>query len=143
MCLIKTHETPKKSEKEIKVYKILIWDNYDQCYRTPFMFSPVIFGQEMKARWQYSNSTRGIDGEGVHAFITIEAAISCLNYLNRFKINDNFECTIFEAIIPSNTEYWEGEDDEIASIKMIITKKEIDLSEIDFLDINPFFSYGN
>lgn len=128
MCLRKKNLYPKKSAKPIKVYKIL--DKTKKGWVTPYQRAKVNLGDVIKARVPYSKGLlpeRNVDGEGVHAFTTIEAALRKPPFC--FYDYDCFsECyAIFEAIIPSETPYWEGLDDDIASTEMTLTSKKVEL----------------
>lgn len=127
MCLVKLHNLPKKSKNEIKVYKALRYMSKG-TYLTPFLEEPVNLGEKIKARydWKDCPNNNQIGGEGVHAYRSINLAICKLFFSS---LINNLDIKIFEAIIPPNTEYWEGEDD-IASVELLITEKEIKLDEI-------------
>ena len=112
MCLIKKHKLPKIAWKPIKVYKVLGRDASTGQYYTPFLYVFVSLGDTINAyeSWFPHLFSNTVLGEGVHSHI------ECPDIYFPYRV-------VVEAIIPRFSLYWEGEDGDIASTKLILTKK--------------------
>ena len=112
MCLIKIHRFPKISSKPITVYKVLIPLN--RIFITPCQSCKVYIGDTIKARkaWWKGVFKEGIEGEGVHAYVSIDNA----------KENIYGNDVIAEVEIPPYTPYWIGKAGDMAASKMKIIK---------------------
>lgn len=125
MCLVKTHELPKISKDEIKVYKVLLSNSCDLI--TPWMKEQVK-DMKLEAKHPYTDavSKPTIEGEGVHAYANPKKALAEWLYLNYHFGGTGMTPKIYKAIIPPKTPYWEGqkEDGDIAATKLLI-KEEI------------------
>lgn len=113
MCLIKTHCFPKKAKENITCYKYLkCRHSIDTLeYITPFMHEDVIPGETILTSAKnifFGIFFKSIRSEGVHS------------YKEKQPI---FYSTGFVAIIPKGAWYYEGEDGDLASSKLIITDK--------------------
>lgn len=120
MCLIKTHRFPKISTKQITVYKLLyLYNSKNKEYFTPYKRVKVNMGETIKAKksWLRGIFKEDIEGEGVHAYLTLEKAL-----MNKFLMDGNF-IIVVEAIIPSFTPYWIGFEGEIAASKIKIAEE--------------------
>ena len=126
MCLVKTHELPKISEEEIKVYKVLLHSANFGLF-TPYMKEEVK-DMKLEAKHPYTDtvSLPFLEGEGVHAFVNPKKALVEWLYWGNYYAGTSVTPKIYKAIIPPKTPYWEGrkEDGDIAATKLLI-KEEI------------------
>ena len=132
MCLEKDHWFPKISWKPIKCYKLLC-ENEGKFY-CPWYPIEVILNRPIKANRNLFSSlfTEIINGQGVHAYIDYERALSIYNHYRGEdkKINPLFippvysNIKLYEAVIPPFTFYWKGKFfDDIAARELIVTKE--------------------
>ena len=122
MCLSKAHRFPRISWKPVKCYKLVYEENGKLC--TPFQGVEVILNKPIKPSRNLFNflSCDVVNGEGVHAFITVDRA-----FIMRYHMSASYPypliCKVYEAIIPPFTFYWEGESSDIAARELIVTKE--------------------
>lgn len=114
MCLHKKHFLPKIATKDIPVYKVLT-EIPDSCMVTPYMKIPIKFNTIIKA------GRKGFWESIFDIYIVNEGFIHSYTDLLTARINENRADTIFKAIIPKGSLYFIGENNEIASTKLIIT----------------------
>ena len=107
MCLVKKHWFPKIAWKPIKVYKYVNPYDNNVEFETPYMYKSYKFGEviEAKCSWIKNFFKNEINGEGVHAYAR--------------RMPDSYFATI-----PKFSLYWEGEDDDIASTRLIVHNKK-------------------
>ena len=122
MCLYKTHRFPKRAKKDIEVYKIIHFEPYNNPkgeFITPFKRATYSFGEVIKAEdhWLWGIFNKTIDGEGVHAYQTSNAARKGIGHV--FPTNVHVK----RAIIPKGAFYWLGDEEDIAATKMIVLKE--------------------
>lgn len=124
MCLVKTHEFPKISEEEIKVYKVLLHTTHFGLL-TPYMKEKVK-DMKLEAKHPYTAFSPFLEGEGVHAFVNPKKALAEWLYWSNYCEGTSVTPKIYKAIIPPKTHYWEGrkEDGDIAATRLLI-KEEI------------------
>lgn len=132
MCLTTT-EPAKIAEKPIIVYKILlILPLGDEIYRTPCMGNSVTINDTLKASVVtepsydvgiYGALVYTIEGEGVHAYTSIEKAKIERQAFCLVAMRYNYIVTEWE--IPAGAKFWEGTDrceGEIAATEMKFIK---------------------
>lgn len=125
MCLVKTHIFPRFSFKKKFVYKFVVeYDPLKASWTTPFWCTDITKGTILKASssWLKNFSSTAINGEGVHAYTTIERAVAMgASFHRQFPLR--YKLIVVRAEIPPFTAYWKGEGGEIAATKMIIKDK--------------------
>lgn len=120
MCLKTYSATPTIAEKDIVVYKVLLWDSYGERYLSPFQGHEYNLGVEevvddmyqgyTKSEY-YFNYTIHID-EGLHSFTTKREAkrgakFFMFGYSDDLKERD-VEVVILKSIIPKGAKYYKG-----------------------------------
>ena len=112
MCLVTNNPTPKVANKPIRVWKVLrIFKDEDSentiKYCTPYLNVSVNIGETLRAAGSsqklklYRNTNFSIvQGQGVHAFISIKHAL-----LEEYFINHGI---VTEWEIPTGAKYWIG-----------------------------------
>ena len=132
MCLVKIHTLPKIAMKPITVYKeLLISDSGDII--TAYMLNAVRLNHTIEASrpWHYNIISPYVEGQGIHAYDSIQAAVFRRIYVPKVEVPNfgSFTTIIVKAIIPRFSFYWKGEDYEIASSKMFITNELVASSQ--------------
>ena len=122
MCLISETKTPSTSIYDIKCYKILI--PVDGKLFTPyrnFLFSidEVVVDKVDKKPSEYFGFLM-IEGGYFHSYKSLEAAKKKVEELKR-KAPKGKVLKIYNAVIPTNTEYYEGQFEDICSKALKIT----------------------
>lgn len=138
MCLTTKTSVCSVSEKEIKCYKVLLWDNGE--YMTPYQkaFVPKLVREGNVPFFADGEKNIGMDycvetlldsyiiGKGfIHTYKYFGSASDFKKHLE--KLYTNPVCAIFECKIPIGTKYYEGQDDffeaSFASEKIMFKKQ--------------------
>lgn len=138
MCLTTKTSVCSVSEKEIKCYKVLLWD--DGMYVTPYqrIFVPKLVREgnipffadgEKNIGKDYCEETLSdsyLIGKGfIHTYKYLGSARDFKKHVE--KMYPNLVGTIFECKIPIGTKYYEGQDDyfetSFASEKIMFKKQ--------------------
>jgi len=128
MCLLTLNREPEVAKGDIICYKVLRRSREDGHYYTPYQEKKVLIHGHIcsasKERLQeceiglFTSVTRWmVKGEGVHAYTKMEKAIMYtidVCYLD--------PSVIVQCRIPAGTEYWLGENDEIAARVLYLEK---------------------
>ena len=123
MCLTKSEKTCRKGR--LTVYKVLL--KTSKGLITPYMKTPVKLGETLQSIMPYSKKADRfsiITGEGVHAYISLERAIKEYKEWSFIFRDSPISPVIYEAIIP-DVEYWLGTDEDVASVELLITNKQV------------------
>ena len=138
MCLTTKTSVCSVSEKEIKCYKVLLWD--EGIYVTPYQKTyvpklvregniPFFADGEINIGLDYCEETLSdsyLIGKGfIHTYKYFGSASDFKKHLE--KMHPNSVCAIFECEIPIGTKYYEGQDDffetSFASDKIMFKKQ--------------------
>ena len=138
MCLTTKTSVCSVSEKEIKCYKVLLWD--DGIYVTPYQktFVPKLVREGNIPFFADDEKNIGIDyceetlsdsyiiGKGfIHTYKYLGSAFDSKKHIE--IMYPNLVCAIFECEIPIGTKYYEGQDDyfetSFASEKIMFKKQ--------------------
>lgn len=116
MCLISETKTPLTSTYDLKCYKILI--PVDGKLFTPyrdfcFPIDEVVVDKVDKKSSEYFGFLM-IEGGHFHSYKSLEAAKKKVEELKR-KVPKGKVLKIYNAVIPTNTEYYEGQFEDICS----------------------------
>lgn len=125
MCLV-SYDPAKTSDKKITVFKVLL--DYGWILTTPYMRTPIGKDKVLKAKRPFSianyyHCMKVVEEEGVHAYSSLRAAIKDWEDFNGIFENTNITPVIYEAIIPPNTPYWIGVDEDIASTELLVKEQ--------------------
>ena len=137
MCLTSIHYTPLYNTNDITVYKVLRLDNCAP-YRTDYQYHegfnyPANTSEKIRrtGRYEYSGDVKQyyeIFGGYLHAYSTKEKALALCKERNGHMKNLSypFRYKVVKMVIPHDTEYWIGEEDDICATKLY-WKKEISI----------------
>ena len=116
MCLVSEKKIPSTNTNNIKCYKILIpvGDKLFTPYRDfIFPISEVVIDKVDKEPSEYFGFLI-IEGGYFHSYKNLEAAKKKLEELKR-KVPKGKVLKIYNAVIPANIEYYEGQFEDICS----------------------------
>ena len=138
MCLTTKTSVCSVSEKEIKCYKVLLWD--EGIYVTPYQktfvpkrvmegYLPFFADGEINIGLDYCEETLSgsyLIGKGfIHTYKYLGSALDFKKHLE--IMHSGYVCGIFECEIPIGTKYYEGQDDffetSFASEKIMFKKQ--------------------
>lgn len=122
MCLVSEKKTPSTSTNDIKCYKILIpvGGKLFTPYRD-FLF-PVgeVVVDEVDKEPSECFGFLMIEGGHFHSYKSLNAAKKKVGELKR-KVPKGKVLKIYNAVIPANTEYYEGQFEDICSKALKVT----------------------
>ena len=123
MCLIKLSKIPRIATNDIVVYKLVLMDdekvnNHSLC--TPYMYIPINLGEIARAKGLnifeifFSLFSRYIEKGFIHSYQRLNVA-----RIHYRLLNNMMPAKIVRCVIPKGTLYFIGEDEEIASRKLL------------------------
>ena len=119
MCLIATNKKPKKSKENVVCYKIL--DKIGDTYKTPWQRC-LITNEMLNGEESFKPDADEIPNVGtrksggyIHSVNGYEEAQRLLDTLKRMFSDLIKNPVIFECVIPKDTEYFEGFDNNYYS----------------------------
>jgi len=130
MCLLTTRQTPLVAANPIRVYKVLEVMPPQLSCRTPFRHFDIAFDEEgkceLKAEIEGQKFSTGVFvvQSGIHSFRKQWAAEELTKDIApSIHMGRHSKAKVFYAIIPTGSEYYLGEDEDIVANHMIIFKR--------------------
>lgn len=141
MCLYASHREPKVAEQDIEVYKVAIYSDVSKTYHTPYRGYAMDSGDDVTTEIQDEATVIGyyqLDwyrhfevNQGFHTLANLRPAYEEAE-MHKLNCRDN-NPTVFHAIIPKGTRYYEGEYGGMISYasERLIIGSVVDFSEIE------------